>query len=266
MMVEDRSERTARSDGERLAAHLARWLAEEFRARGSRAAVVGLSGGIDSAVAAALCARALGPDRVFALAMPIDSAPEDTDDALLVARTLAVPVRVVDLGPVAEAMLAALGPDVAGHRLAAANIRPRLRMAALYAEAAVRGALVVGTGNRDELAVGYFTKYGDGGVDLLPLGACTKGEVRTLGRALGIPERILERAPTAGLWRGQTDEGELGFTYADLDRYLLTGEGSDALRERVERLRRGARHKLEMPPVAPPPAALPETAAGTGVG
>jgi NAD+ synthase len=254
----------ARAHGERLAAHLSLWLSDEFRRRGVRAAVLNLSGGIDSAVACALCVRALGRDSVFTLAVPIHSAPDDREDALLVARTLGVAIRVVDLTAVYDAMVAALGPEIAGHRLASANIRPRLRMTALYAEAAVRGALVVGTGNRDELAVGYFTKYGDGGVDLLPLGSCTKGEVWELGRVLGIPQRVIDRVPTAGLWQGQTDEGELGFTYADLDRYLLTGEATDALRDRVEALGRAARHKLEMPPLAPPLPALRRTA-GPGI-
>ncbi len=260
-MVEDKGARGPQADGERLAAHLSRWLADEFRSRQARAAVVNLSGGIDSAVVCALCVRALGPGSVFTLAVPIHSAPEDAEDALRVARAFGVEIRVVDLSAVADALLAALGPTVATQRLAAANIRPRLRMVALYAEAASRGALVVGTGNRDELAVGYFTKYGDGGVDLLPLGNATKGEVRALGRALGVPQRILDRVPTAGLWQGQTDEGELGFTYDDLDRYLLTGEGAPALRERVEALRRAARHKLAMPPMAPP---LPAPGASEG--
>lgn len=242
---------------ERMAAHLALWIATEVHRRGARAAVVGLSGGIDSAVVAGLCVRALGPAAVEALAMPIHSPPEDGEDAALVATTLGVSLKVVDLSGPYEAMLAALGPEVAAHRLAAANLRPRLRMATLYAHAALRGALVVGTGNRDELTIGYFTKYGDGGVDLLPIGNLTKGEVRAVARVLGIPQRILDRPPTAGLWRGQTDEGELGFTYEELDRYLLTGEASDALREMVEARRRAAQHKLEMPPLPPP---LPEVA------
>ncbi len=239
-------------EAERLAAHLSLWLADEVRARNVQGAVVALSGGIDSAVVAALAVRALGRERVTTLVLPIHSAPEDREDALLVAQALRVEVRDIDLSDVADALLAALGPAVAAHRLAAANIRPRLRMVALYAEAAVRGALVVGTGNRDELTVGYFTKYGDGGVDLLPLGNCTKAEVRALARVLGTPQRILDRAPSAGLWAGQTDEAELGFTYAALDRLLTTGEGTPELKDRVDAMARRARHKLELPPIAPP--------------
>lgn len=246
MQDQARSERAGR-----LADHLAAWISDQVRGRGAKGAVVGLSGGIDSAVVAALCARGLGAGSVWTLGMPIRSAPEDLEDALAVAECLGVPVRVVELGAAYDAMLAALGPEVAANRMAAANVRPRLRMTTLYAEAATRGALVVGTGNRDELAVGYFTKYGDGGVDLLPLAQVTKGEVRDLARVLGLPQRVLDRPPTAGLWQGQTDEAELGFTYADLDRYLLTGEGSPELREAVEARRRAASHKLEMPPAAP---------------
>jgi len=246
------------AQAEATAAHLAAWLTEQVRSRGGACAVVALSGGIDSAVVAALCARGLGPSAVRTLALPIHSLPEDTEDALLVARTLGVAVRVIELERAYEAMLDALGADVRGHALAAANVRPRLRMTALYAEAASHGGIVVGTGNRDELTVGYFTKYGDGGVDLLPLGNLTKGGVRAVARVLGVPQRILDRTPTAGLWRGQTDEAELGFTYADLDRYLTTGEASDVLRQMVDERRRAHAHKLEMPPIAP----LPDGIAG----
>src|SRR5690606_5628013 len=107
--------------------------------------------------------------------------------------------------------------------MAVANLKPRLRMTTVYYVANTRNYLVAGTGNRSELTIGYFTKYGDGGVDLLPIGRLLKAEVRELARELGIPERIITKAPSAGLWAGQTDEGEMGFTYAELERYLSEG-------------------------------------------
>jgi NAD+ synthase len=109
---------------------------------------------------------------------------------------------------------------------------------------------VLGGGNRSELETGYFTKYGDGGADLLPLGRLVKTQVYALAGYLGVPEAVLKRAPTAGLWAGQTDEAEMGLTYRELDAYLLTGEGPEAVRERVERMRRASRHKRR-PPLRP---------------
>jgi NAD+ synthase len=241
-------------DPEAAARYLAQWIRTQLDARGGRSAVVGLSGGIDSAVVAALCAQAV-PGQVYALLMPIHSPQEDLYDAQRVAQKLGIAWRVVDLSGVYDAMLASLGPQVQGHALASANLRPRLRMAALYAEAAVRQGLVVGTGNRDELELGYFTKYGDGGVDLLPLGSMDKMQVRDLARVLGLPQRILDRAPSAGLWEGQTDEGELGFSYEALDRWRRSGQGDEAMVRRVEELRQRSEHKRQLPPVAPwPPA------------
>lgn len=240
------------SEVERVAAALAIWIRQEAAQRGAKALVVGLSGGIDSAVVAALSARAM-PGCVYALLMPIHSQTEDAEDAETVARTLGIPFRQVDLKSVYDHFLEVLGPEVASTRSVQVNLRPRLRMAALYAEAAYRNGLVIGTGNRDELELGYFTKFGDGGCDLEPIGSLDKTEVRALARFLGIPERVIGRAPSAGLWEGQTDEGEFGFTYDALDRYRRTGEGDPDLVKRVEALRAKAQHKLSPPPVAPHP-------------
>ena len=126
-----------------------------------------------------------------------------------------------------------------------ANIKPRLRMSALYFLANSLNYLVVGTGNRSELTVGYFTKQGDGAVDLLPLGRLLKSEVRALARELDVPAAIIDKAPSAGLWAGQTDEEEMGFSYADLERYLTDGPDgvSPALAMRIERLVRTSEHK-----------------------
>jgi NAD+ synthase len=169
---------------------------------------------------------------------------------------LDVPVRVMDLAPAYDALLSALGSparDEERLRLARANLKPRLRMAALYYHANALNYLVVGTGNRSELELGYFTKYGDGGVDLLPLGGLVKGQVRELARFLGVPEPIVTRPPTAGLWEGQTDEGELGLTYEQIDRYLTGGPVPEEVRRRIEALGRASAHKRALPPVGPVP-------------
>lgn len=241
----------------RLAAHLVAWIADQVRASGGRGVVFGLSGGLDSAVVAGLAVRAF-PDDCLGVIMPCHSDPADAADAVLAATALGVPTATVDLSPAYDALAAALAvaePRTAGDRLVAANLKPRLRMATLYAFANARDYRVLGTGNRCELTVGYFTKHGDGAVDLLPLGSLVKGEVRALGRHLGVPEPILAKPPSAGLWAGQTDEGEMGLTYEDLDRYLLTGEAAPAVRARIEALRAASGHKRSLPPVAPKPGA-----------
>jgi len=125
-----------------------------------------------------------------------------------------------------------------------------LRMTILYYLANSLGYLVVGSSNRSELSVGYFTKYGDGGVDLIPLGSLVKGQVRELALYLGIPQEIIDKPPSAGLWAGQTNEGELGVTYAQLDRYLLTGEGEEEIKRRIGAMITRNAHKL-LPPSIP---------------
>jgi len=140
-------------------------------------------------------------------------------------------------------------PDLRG-RVPLANIKPRLRMSTLYFFANTLNYLVAGTGNRSELSIGYFSKYGDGGCDLLPIGQLAKSEVRAMARELNIPPAIIERTPSAGLWLGQTDEEEMGFTYADLEQYLDDGAQavSPALAMRIERLMRLSEHKRQLPP------------------
>ena len=141
------------------------------------------------------------------------------------------------------------------NRLATANLKPRLRMTTLYAFANELDYRVLGTGNRSELAVGYFTKYGDGGADFLPLGDLVKGEVRDLARYLGVPERIITKPPSAGLWADQTDEAEMGLTYEELDAYLLTSEASPAVKAKVDAMHAASEHKRALPRIAPKPGA-----------
>jgi NAD+ synthase len=235
-----------------LADEIARWLSEKVTATGTNGVALGLSGGLDSAVVAALATRGLGADKVTGVIMPARSQQEDIDDAKMIARHIGIDPQTIDLSRPFDTLIETL-PE--GSDLAAANIKPRLRMITLYHIANTNNLLVVGTGNRSELMAGYFTKYGDGGVDLLPLGSLYKREVRDLARAIGIPERIVTRPPSAGLWAGQTDEDEMGITYEDLDGILEALERGDttgyppALVKKVEQMVARSRHKRSMPPV-----------------
>ena len=192
-------------------------------AAGARAdgVVIGLSGGVDSAVCAAIAARALGPERVLALMLPhATSHPEDAAHARLVADALRVPHETVDVTPIVDAAARACGAHALRDGPAFNNLKSRSRMMVLYAHANATNRLVVGTGNKSELLTGYFTKYGDGGADVYPIGDLYKTQVFALARHLGLPSAVVEKPPTAGLFPGQTDEAELGITYALLDRVL----------------------------------------------
>jgi NAD+ synthase len=236
-----------------LAEHLTDWIRAEVTAGGGHGAVFGLSGGIDSAVVAALAKRAF-PQHTLGVVMPCHSDPRDAADGALVAHQFGVPSATVDLGPVYDLLLAQLAgscTDPPDSRLATANLKPRLRMTTLYAFANELGYRVLGTGNRSEIAVGYFTKYGDGGADLLPLGSLVKSEVRDLARSLGVPAPVITKPPSAGLWADQTDEAEMGLTYEELDAYLLTGMASPAVKARVDAMNAASEHKRTLPRIAP---------------
>ena len=192
---------------------------------GAADVVLGLSGGIDSATALAMAVEALGAERVHGLLLP-HGETVSTGMAAAHAGALAVETREVDLAPLAAAF--GDGVDFFESREQQGNLRARLRMALLYGAAADRGALVLGTSNKSELLTGYYTKWGDGGADLLPLGDLYKSQVQLLAAALGVPEAIRARAPTAELWDGQTDEAELGLPYAQLDRVLAALERHDS--------------------------------------
>ena len=246
---------------------IADWMKERVTAAGSRGIVVGLSGGIDSAVVVGLAAIAM-PGKVVGVMLPCHSDPRDEDDARIAAEHFDVPALRVDLAPAYDKLLLDLRSAVAHlpdtqrpvlvhdevdpkARVPVANLKPRLRMTALYFVANSLNYLVAGTGNRSELTIGYFTKYGDGGVDLLPIGRLLKSEVRAMAQAMGVPQPIIDKPPSAGLWEGQTDESEMGFSYADLERYLNEGPAgvSPALGLKIERLQRASDHKRALPPM-----------------
>ena len=232
------------------------WLRERLTGASADGFVAGLSGGVDSATSAALAVRAVGPERVLAALMPCHSQPEDAALGQLVADTFSMPTVTVDLSGAYDALMAALPPS--GHPLASANVKPRLRMMTLYYLAQSRNYLVLGSGNRTEIEVGYYTKHGDGGVDLLPLGSLYKTQVWELARELGVPQQVIERPPSAGLWPGQTDEGEMGITYRELDRVLAAIEAGDtsgiepATLEKVRGMIARSDHKRTMPPIFQP--------------
>lgn len=236
---------------------------------GSDGFVVGLSGGLDSAVVIRL-AQLASDGKVVGVIMPCHSDPQDEADARLVARHFDIPTIRVDLAPGYDQLTTDLKSAVSGlphsspvtpasatadprSRLPLANVKPRLRMTTLYYVANTLNYLVAGTGNRCELTIGYFTKYGDGGVDLLPLGRLLKSDVQDTARELGVPEPIITKPPSAGLWLGQTDEHEMGFTYADLENYLTAGPDAvaPALAMRIERLVRASDHKRALAPLPP---------------
>jgi NAD+ synthase len=185
--------------------------------------------------------------------MPCYSSQQDVKHAQAVADKFSIPVRTAVLDAAFDTLLKVLPNDKAESdvsRVAKANIKARLRMLTLYYFANQLKYMVVGAGNRDELSVGYFTKYGDGGVDIQPLGNLTKGQVKELAKFLGIPQPIINKPPSAGLWEGQTDEGELGLSYDELDRYLVTGEASAEVKKKIESMIAASEHKRQLPPVA----------------
>ncbi len=196
---------------------IVRWLKRQVQEAGAKGIVLGLSGGVDSAVVAALSVEAVGKKRVLGLFMPCHSSPGDLRDAKLAAKKLRIEAKLIDLSSTYNNLLGVLP---SGNKLILSNLKPRLRMLALYYFANKLNYLVCGTGNKSEIEVGYFTKHGDGATDILPIADLYKKEVRGLARELNIPEHIITKPPTAGLWQGQTDEGEMGISYGELDDIL----------------------------------------------
>jgi NAD+ synthase len=248
-----------------LADSISGWLRDRVRASGTQGLVFGLSGGIDSAVVARLCQLAV-PDHCLGVIMPCHSNPQDEEDGRLLADHFKIPTLRVPLEAPFDALTAQVEtafdqlPSLRPHatddpraRVPRANVKPRLRMATLYFVANRLNYLVVGTGNRSEITIGYYTKYGDGGVDLLPIGGLVKREVWDLGRELGVPSRLIEKAPSAGLWMGQTDEAEMGFTYVELEAFIDKGPSavSEKTAQRIQHLVAVSEHKRALPPVAP---------------
>ncbi|MEW6568474.1 MAG: NAD+ synthase [Chloroflexota bacterium] len=237
------------------------FIRSEVRRAGFERAVVGLSGGVDSSVTCCLTAEALGPQNVLAVCMPhTTSSPQSLEHAQRVIEATGVQSITIPISDIVDAFFARF-PEA--DRVRRGNAMARVRMIVLYDQSAAWRGLVVGTGNKTEILLGYTTQFGDAACAINPLGDLYKTQVRQLARALGIPQEIIAKPPSAELWPGQTDEGELGFTYAEVDRLLLLlvdGRYSpeacvEAGFERafveavLERIRRN-QFKRAMPPIA----------------
>lgn len=224
------------------------WIRDILRRAGAAGIVYGNSGGKDSTLTGILCRHAC--ENTLGLILPCQAARnyrEDRIDALAAAKQFGIRTAEVDLTEVREALVHALEPAARLEGLSAANLAPRLRMAALYAAAQSLGCLVAGTGNRSEAYVGYFTKWGDGACDFNPIADLTVTEIYEFLRFLKAPAAILEKAPSAGLYEGQTDESEMGLRYEELDQYLLYGRGEPREVERIRRRHEATGHKRRQP-------------------
>ena len=251
-------------DEERTAETICNFIKNRMNESKMRGLVIGLSGGLDSTTTAYLCVKAVGAENVLGLVLPSETtSKEDVQDALTAAKALGINYRTVDVDEFTKPFKN-LSNSLEDTELADANLKARIRMTILYYHANAMKRLVVGTGNRTELLVGYFTKYGDGGVDMLPIGALYKTDVRKLASYLQVPSSIIEKAPTAGLWAGQTDEDELGIKYELLDKILHLmvdkkfedQDVADALSVpvdeilRIKNMVKSAEHKLKPLPIA----------------
>ena len=247
--------------------HIVDFIAEMVDDAGAEGAVIGLSGGIDSTTVAYLACEALGADAVHGLLMPSSVNPDDDEtDAERVATTLGIEYDTLEINPIVDAFVDSAPDHAAEDRMALGNVRVRTRAVLNYFVANTESRLVLGTGNRSEAATGYFTKYGDQAVDCNPIGNLYKCQVRQLARALGVPEELVTRTPTAAMWEGQTDEEEMGLGYDELDAILAlhvdgplpkhaTVETLDISEEAVDRvveLYETSAHKRAMPPAPDP--------------
>lgn len=234
--------------------HVVDWLKDQVKVSHTNGILVGLSGGIDSSVVACLIKKAF-PEKALGVILPCKSNQKDREDAIALAEACGIDYVEVELTEVHKSLYDSVAVALSGRaehkRLTDANLRARLRMSTLYAIANDLGYLVAGTDNAAELLTGYFTKYGDGGVDILPLAHLTKREVFEWAKHLGVPASIVDRKPSAGLWEGQTDEEEMGVTYDAIDNYILGLEVSDEDKAVIERMHKATEHKRVMPPAPP---------------
>jgi len=253
-------------DYEAIADRLSEFTRNIVASAGAKGVVVGVSGGVDSATTLALMVRALGNDKVLALIMPDSSVTpmEDVKDAKRVVEIYDVDYKMIDIKPIVDSYLAVTGemPD----KKSLGNLRARIRMSLLYLYANMENRLVAGTGDRSEILIGYFTKYGDGGVDFLPIGCLYKSQVRRLALGLGVPENIAKKPSSPRLWAGQLAETEIGLPYDEVDMILyglfdlglkpddvIEATGLEPWKiQRVIDLYRASEHKRNPPPAPEP--------------
>ncbi len=225
---------------------LVEWLQNQVISAGSKGIIFGLSGGVDSAVMAGLAKKAF-PDNSVGVIMPCHSIDQDEEHGILVAKSLGLETLKVDLSSTYDELLNAVNIDC-NNKLARSNIKPRLRMTTLYYFAQTFNYLVAGPTNKSEFITGYFTKHGDSAVDMLPLIDFTKSEIYEMAEILKIPKEIIEKTPSAGLWKNQSDEEEMGFTYEVLESYINKEEVSNDLSNKIDNMYKKSQHKRQYPP------------------
>ena len=225
--------------------YLIQWIRDEVKKANMKGVIVGISGGVDSSVVATLAKKAF-PNNSLGLFLPIGNMGQDLEDAKYLAKKINIKTQLVDLTSTFDEIKKSTSIS---QKLALANIKPRLRMSALYAFAQENKYLVLGTDNAAEWILGYFTKYGDGGVDLLPIVHLTKGEVKNMAKEMNLPEIIYTKPPSANLWDGQTDEKELGFSYEQVDKYLNGQEIPKDIKAKIEIQIKSTDHKRNPLPI-----------------
>jgi len=252
-----------------IASKLQEFIRAKVEEAGARGAVLGVSGGVDSATVLFLAVRALGPDRVRPLIMPDSNVtPQvDVEDAKDLVRLAGAEPHIINIAPIVDVYKSTLPiyEDEEADRLPLGNLRARIRMCLLYYYANKHNYIVLGTGDRSEILIGYFTKYGDGAVDILPIGILYKTQVRRLAHSLGVPDKVAFKPSSPRLWPGQTAEGELGVPYEEIDLVLHAvfdlgmswdeaSEATGVSPEKVHRIRElyeRSAHKRNPPPAPP---------------
>ncbi len=209
---------------------------------GDNNVIIGISGGIDSALVAALCVKALGRDKVLGIMLPYGD-QSDIEDSISLVEALGFSCKKINIKTHVDAF------DLGGDDWIKGNIMARVRMAVLYSYANLINGRVIGTTNKSEMAIGYFTKYGDGACDLEPIADLYKTEVWRMSELFNIPKRIICKKPSAGLCAGQTDEGDFGFTYIELDAYLQGEEIDPFKAAKIQKMIDNSEHKRKMPPI-----------------
>jgi NAD+ synthase len=231
--------RLTQSQLKKTALFISEAIVRKVKESGLEGAVIGLSGGIDSSLTATLAARSL-KDKLVGVILPEKkiNLPQDVQDAVALSKKLGIPYQVISIDEVVAKFKHLFGTGSSSHLVAWGNVKPRIRMIILYFIANSTQRLVLGTGNKTEYLLGYFTKHGDGATDILPIGDLYKTQVWQLAEYLSLPSSIITKTPTAGLWKGQTDEDELGMSYQEIDRilFLLTEEKA-SVREIVKRVK-----------------------------